>query len=98
MVVMLLLDMLGVPAETIIEDYQLTASCCRPLLEQFRAEARQVAGPFGEWHLRMLECDGAFIAAALRHLRDRYGGAVQYLQIWGMSVAQIAHLQMELLE
>ncbi len=97
-VAMLLLDLLGVPEETIIEDYLLTAQYCQPLLEQFRAEARQAGTPFGEWHLRMLECDEEAIASALQYLRRRYGNAALYLQAHGFSAAHIARLQNELLE
>ncbi|MFN3705312.1 MAG: tyrosine-protein phosphatase [Thermoflexales bacterium] len=97
-VTMLLLDLLGVTEETIVEDYLLTATYCQPLLEQFRAEARQSGTAFGEWHLRMLECDEHAITSALWHLRRRYGNAALYLQAHGLQASQIVHLQNELLE
>jgi protein-tyrosine phosphatase len=96
-IIALLLDLLRVPDHTIVEDYMLTERHATALLGRMRLRAAS-AGPFGDWHLRMLECKPETMRATLRYVHSRYGGATGYLSHAGVSIRQQANLVAALLD
>ncbi|WP_199621989.1 tyrosine-protein phosphatase [Paenibacillus alkalitolerans] len=87
----LLLDLAGVPHETIAEDYALTASCIAPIMEELRS-ARPPAVP-EEIYESFLGSDPDNMMDMLHHVERRYGNAERYLLSIGVSDAQIQALK-----
>lgn len=92
----LLLDLAGVPRETIGADYALTAEYLRPRDEEWLA-----SGP-GERADREKELVkyspmAEVMIETLAHLDERYGGTARYLLQAGVTPATIAHLRERLL-
>lgn len=88
----LLLDLVGVPRETIGEDYALTAECLRPRDEEWlengpgeRAERGRLLAQFMPRAEVMLE--------VLAHLDTRYGGVEGYLRHIGVSPDDVQRLR-----
>jgi protein-tyrosine phosphatase len=89
----LLLGLLGVPEETIIEDYALSATY---LGAPFLAEVRQRAIARGftwEQYEPLVGSAPEYMQATLQHLHERYGGITAYIRGIGLSEAQIATLR-----
>jgi protein-tyrosine phosphatase len=89
----LVLGLLGVPEETIIHDYTLSATY---LGEPFRTEVRQrvlANGYTWEQYAPLLGCPPEYMQATLQHLHERYGGIEAYVQTIGLSAAEIATLR-----
>ncbi len=97
MVIALILGTLGVPDETIVEDYALSGAYLAPLLAELRAQAAR-DGLDMDWYNRLLDTDPAIMRRTLAHLRERYGGAEAYLRAAGVSGRQIEWLRAALLE
>jgi protein-tyrosine phosphatase len=95
-IVALTLGALGVPDETIVEDYTLTERYAAALLVRLHKRAIE-RGVHADWHRRMLECKPQAMHRTLRYLNERYGGAVNYLREAGLSEAQIERLHAALL-
>jgi protein-tyrosine phosphatase len=91
----LVLGAVGVPDETIIEDYALTTTYATPLLIKLEKQAHK-SGIDVEWHRRMLECNPKAMAQTLNHLNMRYGGAEAYLLRNGVLLDQVERLRAEL--
>lgn len=92
----LLLDLAGVPVQTIAADYAETETNLLPLMEKFRAEMPE--------SMQGMNYD-AFLGSApenmelmLDHLHRVYGGAESYLQSIGINGTQITALKQRLLE
>jgi protein-tyrosine phosphatase len=93
----LLLSVLGVDDELIAADYAVTAEHIDELLERHRAQADSGAAP--------VEVGDAFLAAeidvmrrTLRELRERHGGAEQYLEAHGLEPDALAALRRAFVE
>jgi protein tyrosine/serine phosphatase len=97
LVVALLLELAGVSADDIADDYALTALNIEPLIVEWldqmggdeaeRDRLRELAAPRRE---AMLD--------SLAYLRERYGGARQYLLAAGVTAEQIERLRSRLIE
>ena len=97
MVIALLLGVVGVPDETIVEDYALSGAYLGPLLAELRAQAAR-DGLDMDWYNRLLDSDPAIMRRTLAHLRQQYGGAEAYLRAAGVSGRQIDLLRAALVE
>ncbi|MCB0063775.1 MAG: tyrosine-protein phosphatase, partial [Caldilineaceae bacterium] len=85
----LLLALVGVPDAIIAEDYALSQAQLWPLYEKLVADAggeEQVG-----WWLKPI-APPATMLSLLTHLRDRYGGAVDYLRRAGLSELALSRL------
>ena len=91
-VVALILGAIGVPYETIIADYALTAVYIDSLLDDLRVMA-QVNGWDTAWYERLLSCDPSNMRATLLHLDRAYGGVQPYLLSTGVTMEQIDKLR-----
>jgi protein-tyrosine phosphatase len=97
MVAAILLDLVGVPRETIAEDYALTAEYLRPLNEDWLEH-----GP-GEREQRAKELvtftpRAEVMLEVLVHLDERYGGVESYLLQAGVSPRDIERLRARLID
>jgi protein-tyrosine phosphatase len=92
---MLLLDLVGTPADVIAADYALTAGGLAPLFAELIAKAED------ETRRKRLEEEALsrpeVMYAIHKTLRERHGGAEAYLRAGGMSDASIATLRARLL-
>ena len=88
----LLLSLAGVPAETIAEDYTLSAS---HLFEAFMREVAPLDLPdtYSEEDYRRDQCPPEAMLETLAHLEDRYGGADAYVRHCGLSASQVESLR-----
>jgi protein-tyrosine phosphatase len=89
----LILGLLGVPEDTIIEDYALSATY---LGAPFFAEAQQRALARGvpwEQYAPLVGAAPEYMQATLQYLHERYGGIMAYIRGVGLSETQIATLQ-----
>ena len=92
----LLLDLVGVPRQTIGEDYALTAECLRPREEEWldngpgdRAERERILATYAPLAEVMTE--------VLDHLDERHGGVEGYLRAAGVSAEDVARIRARLL-
>lgn len=91
LVAAMLLELVGVPDETIITDYALSYNYLQPVLDEFRAKG--VADGFdAEEYEQILLSPAASMAQTLMHLRTVYGGTRIYLHQNGLSHEQLDHL------
>jgi protein-tyrosine phosphatase len=93
----LVLGLAGVPEETIVEDYALSA---RYLVGPFLEEIRQRAlarGYTWEQYQPLVRCPPEFMRAILQYLTKRYGGIEAYAHTIGFGPEQIAQLRDALL-
>jgi protein-tyrosine phosphatase len=89
----LVLALAGVPEETIIADYALSATY---LSEPFREEVRQrvlADGYAWEKFAPLLGCPPEYMQATLQYLHERYGGIETYVQTIGLSTAEMTTLR-----
>jgi protein-tyrosine phosphatase len=93
----LVLGVLGVPDETIIADYALTAERIEPLLIELRADALAKGHDLG-WYNRLLSAEPATMQATLEYLRAQYGGIGGYLETLGLDPSWREGLRARLLE
>ncbi|MGE7225596.1 tyrosine-protein phosphatase [Paenibacillus sp. PDC88] len=92
----LLLDLAGVPEDTIIADYALTGECIAPMIEELR-KGKPDSVP-SESFEKFLGSDPANMAMMLEHLDAKYGGAESYLASIGLTIQEIDALRSKLLE
>lgn len=90
----LLLALAGVPNETIVEDYTLTAECLLPMMDELRSERPD--GVSVEVYEQVLGCDAVHMERMLAHLESRYGNAERFLQQIGLSDEQISAIRTRL--
>jgi protein-tyrosine phosphatase len=91
----LVLAALGVPRETIVQDYALTDQLLKPSTEPPKTEfmRRFQALPSDVQHA-MMSADPAYIAAAFRSMETRYGSVKGYLSTeLGIGPAEISRLR-----
>lgn len=93
----LLLSLAGVPRQTIIDDYSLTAPRIAPLIAQFLADAT-ARGEAADRYQPLLACDPATMAATLDYLATRHGGAAAYLAAAGVAPDTLRRLTARLSE
>jgi protein-tyrosine phosphatase len=91
----LLLGILGVPADTIADDYALSEERLGAFFEYYRA---QIADPAERAAFRRLTAPREAMLAVLDHLEARYGSADGYLRSAGIADAEIARLRERFLE
>jgi protein-tyrosine phosphatase len=96
-VIALVLSAVGVPRETIVDDYALSAETLGPLLGELRADAAR-AGYDMDWYNRLLGAQPETIRLALEDLDRRYGGPAAYVRHIGVTAREIEQLQSSLLE
>ena len=88
-VVALLLALVGVPKETIVDDYTVSADYLRPLWEEQRRLAIPTVPPGSPPEA---------MAEMLEHLGQAHGGAEAYLRTAGVTDEEIARLRERLVE
>ena len=93
----LILGAVGVPEETIIEDYVLSARYLNHLLDQLRKQAKQM-GYDTAWYDRLLTCEPATMRRTLDHLAKHYGDIHSYLLKTGLSQAELEQYRQALVE
>lgn len=91
----LLLSLAGVPRETIVDDYELTAECILPIMDELRAGRPEHLPP--DEYERFLGCDRENMEQMLMHLREVYGNAEQYLLAIGLPKERVDTLYRKLL-
>lgn len=91
-VIMLALELCGVPDQHIVHDYEMTRDLYAPLKPYFMETAAK-EGYDLEAYERMLDCRAEVMQATLDHLRQHYGGAQDYLRMIGLSEAQLNRLK-----
>jgi protein-tyrosine phosphatase len=92
----LLLDLAGVPSETIAEDYALTSECLEPIMDELRT-GRPPAVPEDVYE-QLLGCDPVHMLSMLRHLESRYGNAERYLLGIGLPAEKVQALKEQLVQ
>ncbi|MCA9976117.1 MAG: tyrosine-protein phosphatase [Anaerolineales bacterium] len=91
LVVALLLELAGVPDETIVADYALSYGYLQPVLDEFRA--RGVADGFtAEEYEQILLSPAPVMRQTLACLHQEHGGARAYLHQHGLSEQQLDNL------
>jgi protein-tyrosine phosphatase len=93
----LLLDLVGVPRETIGADYALTAECLRPANEEWLANGPGTREEREATFTKYAPL-ATVILAALTHLDTRHGGTEPYLRANGVTEGQIARIRARLIE
>jgi protein-tyrosine phosphatase len=89
----LVLGLAGVPEDTIVEDYALSA---RYLAGPYLEEARQRAlrrGYTWEQYEPLVRCPPEFMHATLQYLKERYGSIEAYTRTIGLGQEQISRFQ-----
>lgn len=81
---LLLLELVGVPTDTIIEDFALTHDRIGPLRQRLLDDAEK-RGVSREQFGRLLGATPDLIVPAIAHLHARYGGAEAYLKGHGVA-------------
>ena len=91
----LVLETVGVDRDTVIADFALTHDRIGPLRERLLIDAEARGIPRADF-VRLLGATPDLIGPALRHLDERYGGAVAYLQHVGVDDATLERLRAKL--
>lgn len=92
----LLLELAGVPHETIVEDYALTAVCIAPIMDELRQGRPATVSE--ELYEINLGCEPMNMRDMLNHLKRQYGDAEGYLLSIGLTEEQIRSLKHRLIE
>jgi protein-tyrosine phosphatase len=93
LIVALVLGLVGVPDETIVEDYALSAMC---LGEPFLEETRQRAFARGytwEQYQPLVQCPPEFMQTTLQYIQERYDSINAYARTIGLTPAHINGLR-----
>jgi protein-tyrosine phosphatase len=97
LVIALILSLLGVPRDTILEDYAMTTRY-RPNAIDAYASLLERVGVRGEDIAGVFSSDASILAAALEHLDDGHGSVADYLRgPAGVSAAAVKRLERSLL-
>lgn len=91
----LLLDLVGVPKETIIQDYAMTAEA-RELINELR-KARPSYANANEYEA-LLQCRPEFMEEFLHYLYKNYGNSEQYLQTIGLEKDELEEIKYHFIE
>lgn len=97
MISALLLNLAGVPAEAVAEDYAETARHITHLVDQWRQWTMERDGDMRLFE-RDIAADAASMLATMEALEQNYGGAVGYLRSCGISEDRIARIRSLLLD
>jgi protein-tyrosine phosphatase len=92
----ILLAIAGVEDEAIVEDYALTATVARPLIERLREKAIR-GGTNPVFVDRFLACEPETMRSTLLHVKGTYGHFPAYLKRIGLSEADIRNLRRRML-
>jgi protein-tyrosine phosphatase len=96
LIVALVLGLAGVPEETIVADYALSARYLEgPFLEETRQRAL-ARGFTWEQYLPLTQCPPEFMRTTLQHLQERYGSIAAYARAIGLACQQIDNLRQTL--
>jgi len=95
---MLLLDLVGTPADIIAADYALTAIGLAALFADLLAQAANDKPERRAWLEEEARCRPEVMLAIVEVLRTRYGGAEAYLRGGGASAATLEKLRARMLE
>jgi protein-tyrosine phosphatase len=90
MSIALLLRLLGVPDETVMQDYLLTGSNFAELLERMPPETLARLGEFPE---ELMRVDATVMSATLAIIDDEFGSTEAFLIEYGASAEHIARLR-----
>ncbi|WP_235886361.1 tyrosine-protein phosphatase [Paenibacillus cymbidii] len=90
----LLLELAGVPHETIVEDYSLTAECLVPIMDELRGD--RPAGMTAEMYEAFIGCAPANMKAMLQYLTERYEDAERYLLAIGLPADKVQAIKAKL--
>ena len=82
----LLLSNAGVPRDVVVAEYALTARLGKPLMDRLRG-AIQARGASPDRANRIIASDPDTMAKTLKHLDEKYGGPVAYLEQIGLDEA-----------
>jgi protein-tyrosine phosphatase len=88
----LILGAVGVPDETIVADYVLSAQYLNYLLDQLRQQAR-LMGYDAEWYDRLLMCEPDIMRHTLKHIEDHYESVPAYLRKAGLAQTELDHIR-----
>ena len=91
----LLLGIAGVPAETIVEDYALSA---RYLIDMYFAEYESPEEDFTWQQYQQKYCPPVVMEKTLQHLEERYGGVETYVRAIGLTKDQVNSLRNALVQ
>ena len=97
MIAALILGAVGVPEETIVEDYALSAQYLNHLLDQLRRQAKQMNYD-AEWYDRLLMCKPETMRHTLEYLTQRYMSVPAYLLKAGLSQPELDQCRHALVE
>ncbi len=89
----LVLGLAGVPAETIVEDYAMSARCLLPRYLKEQAPPEIAASGMTWQEYAEVICPPDAMRGTLRHLDERYGGIEAYVREAGLTREQIARLR-----
>lgn len=92
---LLVLELAGVDAQTIVEDFALTHDRIGPLRERLLNDAEK-NGVSREQFSRLLGATPEMIRPAMEHLHSRYGGAAAYLKGHGVTQATLDKIRAKL--
>ena len=98
LVAAVVLDLLGVAEPDIVEDYVLTNEVIPAMLTRWRAMAVEAGRTIDERVERFMQAPAEAIAAALRVVRERFGGPEEYVAVHGVSGDVVDALRRGLLE
>lgn len=91
----LLLELAGVPDDTILEDFSLSATLLAPVLGEWLPRMAE-RGVSEERALALMAALPDDMEAALEHIRSRFGSAEGYLSDVGVSTSDIAAVRARL--
>lgn len=97
LVAALILEAVGVEREVIIDDFALTDDRIEPLRVRLLADAEKHGVPREQFQ-RLLGATPDLLIPALDHLDRVYGGAVPYLEQWGLRGSTLQALRAKLLD
>jgi protein-tyrosine phosphatase len=93
----LILGAVGVPDETIVEDYVLSAQYLNHLLDQLRKQAKQM-GYDTAWYDRLLLCESDTMRHTLEYVTEHYASVPAYLLKAGLTQAELDQYRQSLVE
>jgi protein-tyrosine phosphatase len=98
LIVALVLGLVGVPDETIVADYALSAAYLQgPFVEETRQRAL-ARGYTWEQYLPLTRCPPEFMRTTLQHVQERYGGMAAYARTIGLTREHLDYLRQTLVE
>jgi protein tyrosine/serine phosphatase len=95
LVAALVLGAVGVPAETVVEDYARSEERLGAFYEHYRS---LITDPLARARFKRLTAPPELTSAALAHLDARHGGAEAYLRSVGLNADELSRLRARLLD